>query len=112
MINLGKLFLPTTLDYLDSTQKLTLVTPELHSDDNVENYECTLNLSFCKSRVIIDYYSEDDVFLSELLDLDEGIVSGDLDEEDFGAIQERALKVLSQHIEDSQRELLDFFESE
>lgn len=110
MINLGKLYIPTTIDFTEKTKKITFQTPEFYTEDYINNLECTLQLNFSKSKVFLNYYCEDDMNLSDHLELSNSYIAmGDLEEEEFAKIQERALKVLSTYIDDSLRELLDLF---
>jgi len=111
MIDLGKLFLPLILDYDSITEKITFRSPEYGTDDYIFFSKCMLQLDFLGEAIFIDYYCEDDIMLSDLLELDESIASGDLLEETFGAIQARALNVLRKHIVDSQQELFEHFDS-
>lgn len=111
MINLGKLLLPIMIDYIPEKGKITFRTPEFLSSNYIENSECSLQLHFLGETVFIDYYCEDDIDLSELLELDtEYIASGDLTKENFETIQARALKLLCRFIDDSQEELLEHFD--
>lgn len=109
MLDLGKLFLPQEIEYKQDG-KLTLRKPELHTGGYIENSICSLQLTFEGGCVYIDYYSEDDDHLSSILGIDEPhIAMGDLSLESFQKIQERALQVLIVFIDESQKEMLEFF---
>jgi hypothetical protein len=61
--------------------------------------------------VEIDYQSEEDRLLSLVLGIDDTeLAVGDLAYESFEAIQERALKLLCQYIDDDQQEMLEHFD--
>ncbi|GGW45568.1 hypothetical protein [Arenibacter certesii] len=110
MFELGKLYIPTLLDFNPNTQKITFKIPEVYSREYIENIEHSLQIHMRGSDVFIIYYGEDDSNLSTTLDLEvPHIAYGNLDSESFGKIQERALHVLRNHIIDSQRELLNLF---
>ena len=112
MIDLGKLFLPLLLDYNPDTEKITFRPPEYGTKDYRFFSKCMLQLNFLGAAIFIDYYSEDDLLLSDLLCLEgESIAEGDLLEETFGAIQARALIVLREHIVDSQQEISEHFDN-
>jgi len=110
MFNLEKLFLPTTFDFVIDTQKITLRTPEYLSEGYFDNTVCTLQLTFQHSDVFIDYYCDDDNYLGSRLELVSACLAvGNLKEESFASIQQRALTVISKHIVESQKELLEHF---
>ncbi len=110
MHELGKLYLPTLLDFDPENRRITFQSPEIHSKEYFINIIYSLELQFCGTWVHILYYGDDDSYLSDTLLLEEPhIACGDLDTESFSKIQERALKVLGNYIIDSQKELIDLF---
>jgi hypothetical protein len=112
MLELGKLYLPTALDYKFESNKVTFRIPELFSEEYIYDLPCSLQLIFSDSFVTIDYYGENETFLSDLLGLsDQHIAEGNLKHESFGKIQERALKVLSSYIDEAQQELFELFKN-
>jgi len=112
MFNLEKLFLPTTFDFVLDTQKITLRTQEYLSEGYLDNIVCTLQLSFQHSDVFIDYYCDDDDSLGSRLKLVSACLAvGNLKEESFASIQQRALTVISKYIAESQKELLEHFDN-
>jgi len=110
MIELGKVYIPTLLDFDPENKKITFKNPEIHSKEYFENIQYSLQLHISGSGIFIIYYGEDDSYLSEVLDIEESYIAyGNLNNEKFSKVQERALKVLGNYIIDSQRELLDLF---
>lgn len=109
MLDLGKLFLPLTLDYSEKRGTITFRMPEYGTENYIEDSECTLHLSFSRETVFINYYCEDDMYLSQIFELGT-IATGNLNEESFATIQSRALQCLSKYLDDSQKELLEHFE--
>ncbi|MGF7138542.1 hypothetical protein [Roseimarinus sediminis] len=106
---MGKLILPTVVIMEYKSEKLTLRLPEFMSRSYFDNSQCYLHFNFARSTVFVDYYCEDDFYLSDKLDLDD-FAKGDLEKESFEAIQERALKLLCQYIDDDQQEMLEHFD--
>src|SRR5437764_1808804 len=109
MIELGRIFLPLMLDYSSEKGTITFRSPEYGTTDYIENSECSLHLAFSNETVFIDYYCEDDIYLSEVFGLS-SIASGNLDEEDFASIQSQAMQVLFKYLDDSQNEILEHFD--
>ena len=92
MLELGKLYLPTLLDFDPENKRITFQSPEIHSREYFINIKYSLELQFSGTGVHILYYGEDDSYLSDTLILEEShIACGDLDAECFSKIQERAL---------------------
>ncbi len=77
MINLGKLILPTFLILKFEKDKLTLRLPEYMTKEYYDDSECFLHFNFINTTVFIDYYCEDDFYLSVKFDID-SFASGDL----------------------------------
>ena len=110
MIDLGKLYIPAQLAYSPVTKTVSFKIPETHSKGYFVKVEYSLEVKILGSDVEINYYGEDDTYLSEVLDLDEDyIVSGSLNTETFGAIQEKVLKELQEYMSDPNKEILDLF---
>lgn len=111
-MELGKLFIPTLIDYKSKSKKITLRHPEYLTDDYINDSECYLKLDFVGDIVFIDYYCEDGFTLSEIFNLDGGFASGDLENETFGVIQERAFKKLMKYLDKSQskQEMIEYFQ--
>lgn len=101
MIDLGKVFIPLILDYSAKKGTITFRMPEYGTQKYIEDSECYLQLTFSNENVTIDYYCEDDMYLSEIFGLKE-IAEGNLKNEIFAAIQSRALQCLSKYIDQSQ----------
>jgi hypothetical protein len=111
MVDLGKIFIPLDLDYNFRNGKITFRTPEYMSEDYIMNLQCFLQLQFNQTSVFIDYHCDDDTYLSEHLEIEGGsLASGDLLQENFMVIQERALKVLNEYLEDAHQELMEHFD--
>ena len=109
MINLGKLLIPLKIDYKEEEGTITFQIPEIGMEGYVSNIQCFLQINFSDDTVFIDYYCENDHYLSNMLSLpDMEVAYGDLEKESFKDIQIRALKVLCAHLEDSQQELIDY----
>ena len=110
MLDLGKLYIPTILSYDPEHNKISLDRPEIHTPEYFKNIDYSLQLSLVVDEIIIMYYGEDDTYLADTLHLENLIIAGgNLNNESFGKIQERALKVLGEYILDSQKELLVLF---
>jgi hypothetical protein len=111
MIQLGKLILPTVLSLDTKKDKITLRLPNYGTQEYIDHSDLFLQFTFIGSCIEIDYYSEDDKILSNIIseELTE-IAVGDLKTETFEAIQERALKVLCQFIDNDQQEMLEHFD--
>lgn len=107
MMDLGKLFLPTTLDY-EQGGNIKFRTPENlhHSYYNETEYQ--LNISFDNDILYIDYINGEGTYLSFLLEMEEGCIAyGCPSEEAFDVIQSRAFKVLSNYLDESQQKILE-----
>ncbi len=79
MLELGKLYLPTLLDFDPENERITFQSPEFHSNEYFTNIKYSLELQFSGTGVHILYYGEDDSYLSETLSLEEAqIAYGDL----------------------------------
>lgn len=112
MIEPGKIFLPLRLDYKNSNGKITFRYPEYMTREYIEDSECILQLQFYGTQVHIDYYCEDEIVLSDLLNLPEPYIAyGDLNQEKFAFIQSRALKVLKRYLDDPLQELMEYFDN-
>ncbi|TDX82835.1 hypothetical protein [Epilithonimonas xixisoli] len=108
MIDLGKLYIPTLLDYNPETQIICFAKPEFGSDDYIYNLECSLTFSFSGTDVFIDYYCDNDTYLSENLGCHNGcIIVGDLEIENFESIQRKALVFLSKFMNSPDSEILN-----
>ena len=108
MLDLGKLYIPTILDYNPELKKVSFRKPEYLSDDYINNLECTLTINFSGANIYVEYYCEDDTYLSENLELEDGyIATGDLSTEGFENIQKRVLEKLSQFMDDPQSQILE-----
>ncbi len=111
MIELGKLFLPKYLDYKGEKGTITFRRPEFHSEDYFNDSECYLTIRTEGYQVYIDYYCEDEFYLSEIFELPTDYIEcGNLETEKFEAIQSRALKVLINYIDDSKQEMMEYFD--
>ena len=111
MIQLGKLILPTVISIDTVNNKITLHLPNYGTQGYIDNSDLFLQFTFIGSCIEIDYYSEDDKILSNIIseELTE-IAVGDLNLETFESIQEKALKVLCEFIDDTQQEMLEHFD--
>lgn len=110
-IKFEKIFLPLYLDYNPETEQVTFIKPDFGTKEYYYNHECFLEINSKKDRIYIDYYSMDDVMLSELLYLDcDYLAFGDLKNESIEQIQSRALRLLSAFIEDAEKEITELFE--
>lgn len=111
MFDLGRLYIPTWLSFNSFTKTVSFNMPELYSKEYFEQVPYSLELNILGSDAIIYYYGEDDTYLSQVLDLDEDfIAAGSLEYERFGAIQEKALKVLEEFMLDPKTELRGLFD--
>jgi hypothetical protein len=111
MIPLRKLILPTVISVDDHKEKVTLRIPDYGTMEYFDQYDLFLQFTFRGTSVEIDYVSEDDRILSLIVNIeDTEIAIGDLEYETFESIQERALKVLCEFIDDAQQEMLEHFD--
>lgn len=110
MFTLGQLYIPAQLVLSPVTKTISFKVPETYSKGYFVKVEYSLEIKILGSDVEINYYGEDDTYLSEVLGLDECFIgSGSLKRESFGAIQERTLKVLQEFMKHPKKELLDLF---
>ena len=106
-----KIFLPFDLDYNPETKSVTFVKPAYGTKEFYYNHECLLEIDTNNEWVSIDYYSMDDVMLSNLLFLENDYLAfGSLKRESLGQIQSRALQVLSGYIENAEVEIMQLFD--
>ena len=111
LIKFDEIFLPHSLDYNPDMEKVTFEKPDYGTKEYFENHACTLIIETERENLYIDYYSDADVNLSMLLDRwDDCIARGSLRRETFAQIQAKALKVLSQFMENAEAEIMDLFE--
>ena len=108
MTQLDKLLIPTEID-LTLDGLVTFRRPELLSKDYIENIVGILQLTYERTTLYIDYYCDDDSYLSDNLGL-ETIASGDLTKESFGSIQERALQLMTEFMEDPEQEMIELID--
>lgn len=108
MINLGKLILPSVISVDDINDKISLRIPDAIKPEYINCVEMNLQLTFIGSCIEIDYYSDEDKLLRNIIRLElTEIAVGKLNRETFESIQEQALKVLCEFIDDSQQEMLE-----
>lgn len=62
---LGDLILPTVIDKTPN-DKISFRSPKPGEESYIQNIECFLRLEFCGNSISVDYYCEDDTYLSEL----------------------------------------------
>ncbi len=111
MYELGKLFLPTLIDFKPESDTITFYGSEYGTTDYIYDIECYLYIKFYGDEVAIDYYCEDDEFLTDKLCYFY-IAKGNLKIVSLQTIQEEALRVMSEHIHNkNQQELIDHFDS-
>jgi hypothetical protein len=111
-IEFKNIFLPLYLDYNPETEKVTFEKPEFGTREYYIDHLCFLEIDKYDDWVYIDYYSDADIMLSELLDLDtDCIAKGCLKKDSFEHIQNKALKVLSQFMENAEEEIMELFET-
>ncbi|WP_321285793.1 hypothetical protein [uncultured Sunxiuqinia sp.] len=111
MIDLGKFFLPTFLSINPISKRITLQISTYGTEAYENQIDCFLQITFMDTCLEIDYISEDGICLTNIISesLTE-LASGELKNESFQSIQENALKVLLNYIDDSQNEILNHFD--
>ena len=114
-LELGKIFLPLYIDYKEETGNITFRVPDYGTEGYFDNSECYLEITINCDHATIDYYCEDGNYLSDIFKdfsyEEDGLAGGDLKNETFGSIQDRVLKVLIEHLDESQsrEEIMEFF---
>ena len=108
MLALSKLIIPTEI-CLKPNGDITFRSPEFMTQEYYDYIFCSLDMRRDGHQIYIDYYCEDDTYLSENLSM-EIIASGDLTKERFGTIQERALKELSFFLDNPVQEMSELID--
>lgn len=110
MYELGKLFIPLSINYDERNDSITIKQTTLSQQEYFENVEYTLDMSFDGPSVCINYYGENDTNLDEVLEIEGGLIArGELEAESFEDIQKRVFDVLKMFMIDPETEMEDYF---
>lgn len=108
MIELGKLFIPTLVNWNVKKKRISFDLPEYNTQSYIEDCEGNLEITFVGHTIFLDYYFDNDTRLSNFTEDDE-FINGNLNTETFGNIQTRALKKLIEFMNNPSKELLELF---